>query len=251
MNDSDPNHSLPTEESPPAGPEWRIDELARRAQTSVDTIRYYQRERLLSPGIRRGRVNLYGTDHLERLQQIQGLQERRFSLAAIRALLNENRVGLIEGIFADDAGRTYSLEELIEEANIPSALAASLRTVGFLRDPAEFGKDSYDGDDLEVLRTLAALRQIGLPAAAIVEIGRLYAEGIETTQQSVVDLFATGGELEWDQDDLSTFQNLAAEKSPEILPLAQRLVDYTHHRTIQRLTLGALTDGALTDDEGY
>ena len=34
--------------------DWRIDELAQRAGVAVDTIRYYQREGLLSSGERNG-----------------------------------------------------------------------------------------------------------------------------------------------------------------------------------------------------
>src|SRR5512144_2442890 len=72
---------------------WRIDDLARRADVTVDTIRYYQREGLLPAAARAGRSNLYGPSHLERLERIKDLQGRRFSLAAIRALLSEERAG--------------------------------------------------------------------------------------------------------------------------------------------------------------
>ena len=39
-------------------PTWRIDELAQRAGVTVDTIRYYARERLLPPPRRVGRHKL-------------------------------------------------------------------------------------------------------------------------------------------------------------------------------------------------
>ena len=223
--------------------QWRIDDLARRSETPVDTIRYYQREHLLPAGERRGRVNFYGAVHLDRLQLIKDWQDRRFSLAAIKALLTEERSGLMEGIFGGAGERTYDLDELIAESGISIELEQRIREVGFFREPSDFGRDSYDGEDLEVLRTLSALYDLGVPQVAIVEIVRLYAKGIEATQQSVVDLFATGGDLDWNPKDLDAFQSLAAEKSNEILPLARQLVDYTHHRTIQRLTLGAITLG--------
>ena len=70
--------------------EWRIDELAQRAGVAVDTIRYYQREGLLPPGERSGRSMRYGPVHLERLERIRALQARRFSLAAIRELLDHD-----------------------------------------------------------------------------------------------------------------------------------------------------------------
>ena len=53
---------------------WRIDDLAHRADVTVDTVRYYQREDLLPVGERAGRVKLYGPIHLERLERIRDLQ---------------------------------------------------------------------------------------------------------------------------------------------------------------------------------
>ena len=44
---------------PPAdGSRWRVEELARRTDVSVDTIRFYQKRRLLDPPARDGRVTL-------------------------------------------------------------------------------------------------------------------------------------------------------------------------------------------------
>ena len=80
--------------------EWRIDELAQRAGVAVDTIRYYQREGLLPAGERSGRSMRYGTRHLERLERIRALQSRRFSLAAIRELLDHDGGPVLVGVVA-------------------------------------------------------------------------------------------------------------------------------------------------------
>jgi len=240
-----------TTSTPPVQPGVRIDDLARRSGVTVDTIRYYQREGLLPAAERCGRTNLYGSEHLERLERIKELQSRRFSLAAIRALLEERREGLVEGIFADVGGRAYTLDELIERSGIDPELASALRASELLRDPAEYGRDAYDGDDLDLLRTMAELHAIGMPVHALVELGRIYADGIEAIQREVVDLFTTGGSLEWTDDELSRFQDTSARASTEILPRARKIVDYLHHRTIQRLTLGAIEQGAtpLAEDD--
>lgn len=222
---------------------WRIDDLAQRADITVDTIRYYQREGLLPPPERSGRSNLYGPEHLERLERIRDLQAQRFSLAACRALLSEDRQSLIEGIFGDVGGRRYSLDELVERSGIDADLATDLQSSGLLRDPSEFGRDSYDGDDLDLLRTMAELHQLGLPRKAVVELGRIYAEGIEATQREIIDLFSTGGRLSWTPEELDEFHAVATVSATQVLPLARRLVDYTHNRTIQRLALGAIERG--------
>jgi DNA-binding transcriptional MerR regulator len=64
-----------------------IDDLARRVQLPVRTIREYHTMRLLPPPERRGRLGLYGRRHVQRLQLIARLQRRGYSLAGIRDLL--------------------------------------------------------------------------------------------------------------------------------------------------------------------
>ncbi len=64
-----------------------IDELARQVRLPVRTIREYHTMRLLPPPERRGRLGLYGSQHVQRLQLIARLQHRGYSLAGIRDLL--------------------------------------------------------------------------------------------------------------------------------------------------------------------
>jgi DNA-binding transcriptional MerR regulator len=233
----------------PACP-WRIDDLAHRAEMTVDTIRYYQREGLVPEGERAGRVKLYGPPHLERLERIRDLQGRGFSLAAIRALLADGREHLVEGVFADRGeGRGYDLDELVERSGIDGDLCADLRDAGLLRDPADYGREAYDAEDLELLRTMAELQRMELSPKAIVALGRIYAEGVEATQAKILGLFSTGGAIDWDPGELEALRTIAARNTSEVLPRMRRLVDYLHHRTIQRLTLDAIERGALPNPE--
>jgi len=64
-----------------------IDDLARRVQLPVRTIREYHTMRLLPPPERQGRLGLYHDRHVERLRLITRLQRRGYSLAGIRDLL--------------------------------------------------------------------------------------------------------------------------------------------------------------------
>jgi DNA-binding transcriptional MerR regulator len=76
-----------------------VEELATTLGTRVSTIRLYQREGLLARPEMRGRVAYYGADHVGRLQLIARLQERGFSLAAIRALIETwERGGSLEDL---------------------------------------------------------------------------------------------------------------------------------------------------------
>lgn len=68
--------------------EMRIDELAVEAGVTSRTIRDYQARGLLPPPRLEGRTGWYSREHLARLELIDDLQERGFSLAAIKATLD-------------------------------------------------------------------------------------------------------------------------------------------------------------------
>ena len=234
--------------SNPSGNPWRIDDLAQRAGLTVDTVRYYQAQGLLPPAERCGRAKVYGPEHLERLERIRQLQQRRFSLAAIRALIGENRGSLVDGVFADrDETRTYDFDELVERAGIDRDLAEAMKASGLLRDPADHGRAAYDGDDLELLRAMADLRRIGLDDRVIVELGRIYADGIEATQRRVIELLGGKFGVGLDDDEFDDLQRVIKGSSAELLPPMRRMVDYAHHRTMQRLALAAIEHGDFPD----
>ena len=108
------------EEAVVGGPdEWSVDELARQAGLPVRTIREYQTLGVLPAPRRRGRVGIYGTSHLIRLELIGRLQARGYSLAGIRDLLGAWRDGA-------DLGEVLGLapDQLVhlDEPGVPATL---------------------------------------------------------------------------------------------------------------------------------
>jgi DNA-binding transcriptional MerR regulator len=72
----------------------RIGEVARRAGVSVDTIRYYEKRKLLSPSPRsEGGFRQFAVETIERVRFIKQAQEMAFSLDEIRTLLTGGGVG--------------------------------------------------------------------------------------------------------------------------------------------------------------
>lgn len=65
----------------------RIDELAARSGTTSRNIRAYQNRGILPAPELDGRTGFYGEEHLQRLMIIADLQDRGFSLAAIKDTL--------------------------------------------------------------------------------------------------------------------------------------------------------------------
>ncbi|WP_424184275.1 MerR family transcriptional regulator [Actinokineospora sp. G85] len=73
--------------------EYRIDELARAAGTSVRNVRVYQDRELLEAPVRRGRTAIYGDGHLARLRLILNMLDRGYAFAQIREMLDAWRAG--------------------------------------------------------------------------------------------------------------------------------------------------------------
>ena len=67
--------------------EYRIDELARLAATTVRNVRVYQDRGLLAPPRRDGRVGIYTDAHLARLRLIGRLLSRGYTFANIGEML--------------------------------------------------------------------------------------------------------------------------------------------------------------------
>ena len=217
---------------------WRIDELAQRAGLTVDTIRYYAREGLLSPPVKEGRHRLYAKEHLERLDRIRELQAQRFSLAAIRAIVDVDRPGL-EGLFTAE-GRDYSLAELIERSGVDEDLVKGLREVGLLPDPSEFGGQSYDDTDLGLLKAVAELRSIGMTPEILLALGRIYVEHFASLQQDVLDMLSGKLNPAWKEEELVAIQQQLTSNSQRLMPAINQLLNYVHQRTLQHLTLEAM-----------
>ncbi|SVD79020.1 uncharacterized protein METZ01_LOCUS431874, partial [marine metagenome] len=99
----------------------RVEGLAAEAGTSVDTIRYYQRLRLLDPPRRVGRHAEYTGAHLARLAEIRRLADDGFTLAQIRSL-DDGPSHTLDRL-ADEAGtRSLTRAQVAERAGVPEGL---------------------------------------------------------------------------------------------------------------------------------
>lgn len=171
--------------------EMTIDELARTAGVVVSTVRLYQNRRLLPPPERRGRVGWYGPAHLRRLRFIAQLQERGFSLAAIRELLDGldqgASLGTLLGLgdapstWVPEPPRRMALSELAEhlpDVELDTRLAQRVASLGLVEPAAAADNqvDDPDDDDPEVLvnnpsflRIGRELLALGVPADVILD----------------------------------------------------------------------------------
>jgi hypothetical protein len=217
--------------------DWRIDELAQRAGVAVDTIRYYQREGLLTSGERNGRTRRFGPEHLEQLERIRALQSRRFSLAAIRALLERDDPGALAGLLVGSEEATYDHDELIDAAGVSAELVRELTDAGLLRDPAEHGRSAYDADDVNVLRSFADLGKLAIPDPVLVELARIYATGLDEIQRQLVPLFTVVEECGWNPAAVECFRSTFSAEMNRFARDVRVIADYTQQRNLQRAVL--------------
>jgi DNA-binding transcriptional MerR regulator len=223
----------------------RIDDLARQSGTTVDTIRYYAREGLLPPPTPSGRHKLYGPAHVERLERIKELQERRFSLAAIRAILTTDRPGL-DGIF-DSGDHEFTLDELAVRSGVGLDLVEDLRAIGLIRDPADVGNQAYDDRDLAALRAVAELLEIGMTPAILAELAAIYVRKFGELQQEVHAMLAGWTRDDWAPGEMEAVQRQLTSNAQRMIPAVDQLLNYVHQRTVQRLTLESVRHAQATN----
>ena len=253
--------------------EMRVEQLATRADVSVDTIRYYQSKGLLTPPRREGRIAWYWDEHLERLVRIRNLQQRGFTLATIGRLLSgeldaadEALLGRLTGT-ADpstgaagsptgtpDVGPTYSLAELSEATGVPQALLESLESEGLLVPVRAGGEDRYTEDDVAASRAGLRLLEWGIPLTDLLELARLHNKATEATARQAVEMFARHvreplrtGARPGALDRSDTASSVAETGDPavdgllqayaELLPAVNTLVGHHFTRTLVRVAL--------------
>jgi DNA-binding transcriptional MerR regulator len=177
----------------------RVEELAARAEVSVDTIRFYQKRRLLPPPARRGRIAWYGADHVDRLAQIKDLQGRGFSLAVIRRIVtgeldraDEPLAAAVVG--ARDDGRPgpeefLTLEELADRSGVPHALVESVVREGLLVARRHEGDARFTTADVEIVAAGLRLLETGLPMPELLALARRHHAATRETAEEAVAMF--------------------------------------------------------------
>jgi len=176
--------------------EWRVEELAREADVSVDTIRFYQKRRLLPAPRREGRLGFYGPEHLERLARIRELRRRGLTLALIGRLVrgeldatDEPLAAAVLAAGAEDAEEFLSLEELARRANIPLALLEAVANEGLLVPRDYEGAPRYTTGDVAVVAAGMRLVETGLPLDQLLVLARAHHAATREIAREAVAMF--------------------------------------------------------------
>jgi len=199
---------------------WRVEELARRADLSVDTIRFYQKRRLLPPPEREGRVAWYGPEHLDRLARIRELRAQGLTLALIGRVLSGDLdatdaplAAAVATADAEPVAEFLTRAELAERSGVPRALLDVVADEGLLVPRQHDGDARYTSADVAILREGLNLLAQGFPLDALLALARRHHAETRAVAEQAVSLF-----------DEHVRRPLRASELPEDAK-AQRLVD--------------------------
>ena len=179
--------------------EYRIDDLAREAGTTVRNVRAYQERGLLPPTEKRGRVVIYTSVHLARLRMILALLSRGYTLASIGELLDAWQagqnlgevLGLEEAItqpWSDEAPERAQVSELLELFNLtpgPTQLATAIE-LGVI----ELDEEGVRVPSPKLLQAGAAIVAMGVPFDDVLTEMAALRERTEAIASGFVDLAA-------------------------------------------------------------
>jgi len=230
--------------------EFRIDELAREAGTTVRNVRAYQDRGLLPPPRRSGRVGLYTDAHLARLRLIGHLLERGYTLGNIAELISAwergQDIGELLGLeaelvqpWSDEQPGSISFDELTELfGDDPDALQEAVK-LGLL-EPEE-GGDRFRVPSPRLLHAGAELVAAGIPLDAVLNHARQLARDTDRIAARFVELvvanvFEPYGDRPFPARDVPRL----AELLRRLRPLAEMTVDAYLARAMERRLGGEL-----------
>jgi DNA-binding transcriptional MerR regulator len=194
-----------------ADDDFDIDELARRAGTTVRTVRMYQERGLLPAPLRHGRRASYRAEHLTRLRLVARLAERGYSLAAIKDLVDawdsQHGLGHVLGLEAAVVETTTVEEPRRFTADELTRLFPGDEDLTALQRAIEIGLLVVDGEEFiapnpTLVLAGAALVAGGMPehatldlaAATLTAIDRLAAEFVASFVEHIWAPFEAAGE---------------------------------------------------------
>jgi len=179
----------------------RVEDLARAADVSVDTVRFYQKRRLLPPPVRRGRIAWYGDEHADRLARIRDLQQRGFSLAVIRRLLDGELDAADAAVAAavataaagtddpGDEGVPLTLDDVAAGAGVPAPLLGAVVQAGILVPRTVDGEERFAPSDVDLVRGGLALLEAGFPLSELLSLAGRHDAETHAIAEDAVRLF--------------------------------------------------------------
>ncbi|MCF8608717.1 MerR family transcriptional regulator [Gordonia sp. HY285] len=250
--------------------EYRIDDLAQAAGTTTRNVRGYQDRGLIPRPERRGRIAIYGDEHLSRLHVINDLLGRGFTMTHIAEFFERMEQGedlaevlglreLVTAPWSRTPSETVSVEELYELLGTDDAgLLERMRASGLI-EPIGDGAlpEQYTITDTESIDGYVRLMANGMPLSYVLDLQEKLDEDMQRAAHTLVSagrsaitegrfdgwIPEVGEESEWASDFLSELRRTGRVTAHNTLyraldrELSRQLDDYLavardrkHHR---------------------
>ena len=176
---------------------FRVEELAERAGTSIDTIRFYQKRRLLDPPVKSGRVAFYGTAHLDRLDRIRDLRRGGLTLALIERVVHGDLdatdaplAAAVAAAESDEGSEEFlTLDELSERSGIPVAMLQPVIDAQLMVPRRHDGEARFTSADIDILTRAMDLIGTGLPFTELLDLAANHHHAMRATATRAVEMF--------------------------------------------------------------
>jgi DNA-binding transcriptional MerR regulator len=224
--------------------DYGVEELARRAGVSIDTVRYYQSRGLLERPRRVGRKALYGEDHLGRLRHIADLKERGLTLAGIERIVRPGRrpadERLAEALTEGRGRRRFGRSDLARETGVPEPLIEAVERAGLVEPLDDGNGPSYDEADVELARAALAVLSEGFPLGDLLELAGEHASHVRQTADRAATLFDR--HVRHDREGGEVDAERVVEAFRRLLPAVTSLVAHHFERTLVARALEKLEE---------
>lgn len=225
--------------------EYTIDELARVASTTVRNVRAYQDRGLLAPPERRGRAGVYNQIHLSRLQVINQLLERGYTIANIKELVEAWETGRdldhVLGLDSALAGTWAADTPIYMDPDEVADIFGQDLNEEVLTKALQIGLFEVAGDRLKVAnpRLLEAgieLYQAGIPLPALFRELEVVRADVDRLTRSFVELVVNHLVEPIAANQLPTPEEIArlAEVIQRLRPLAETVTNAEMAKGIRR-----------------
>ncbi len=217
--------------------DYRVEELAEFAGLPVDTVRYYQRQKLLEAPRREGRRAFYGQEHLDRLRQIRQLADQGFSLAQIRDLSSTDGTGLLADLAAQNAADPdLDKAELASRAGVPEFIVDVVVSAGLLTPVGDDETQRFAADSVDMLIAARTLVSEGVSLEELTALAMRHATHVEDVVDDAIEVFKRHSDNRGgSRDELVALMH-------RLVPVASSLVGSHFERTLRTRALARLSD---------
>jgi DNA-binding transcriptional MerR regulator len=168
---------------------YRVSELATTAGVSVDTVRFYQGQGLLTAPAREGRIAWYDDDHVARLARIRSLSTAGFTLRQIGDLIDREPDPLLSALAEDATGNPVPATDLAADSGVPVEVLTLGVESGLLRAERSDGTLHFDETQVDMVMTVARLLASGVDVEGLVRLATRHADATEAVVAEAVDLY--------------------------------------------------------------